>query len=79
MSSVLHPSLLTAPTAAPQPVASCAESSRRSREEERERSSVEEEADLRPGSKLKQFRKRLRDFLDLKGSPGAKRAKREDE
>lgn len=76
---VLHPSLLTAPTPNPQPAAGCADGSQYSGEEESESSKVEEEEELIPGSKLKDFRKRLRDFLDLKGSPGRKRGKREDE
>lgn len=77
LSSELHPSLLTAPNSNPQTAAGHASRSQHGREDERLK--LEKEEGLIPESKLEDFRKRLRDFLDLKGSPGPKRRKRDDD
>lgn len=77
LSSELHPSLLTAPNSNPQTATGHASRSQHGREDERLK--LEKEEGLIPESKLEDFRKRLRDFLDLKGSPGPKRRKRDDD
>ncbi|XP_063344679.1 E3 ubiquitin-protein ligase TRIM33 [Pelmatolapia mariae] len=77
LSSELHPSLLTAPNSNPQPAAGRASRSQHGREDESLK--LVKEEGLIPESKLEDFRKRLRDFLDLKGSPGPKRKKREND
>ncbi|XP_035772410.1 proteoglycan 4-like [Neolamprologus brichardi] len=77
LSSELHPSLLTAPNSNPQTAAGHASRSQHGREDEKLK--LEKEEGLIPESKLEDFRKRLRDFLDLKGSPGPKRKKRNDD
>lgn len=77
LSSELHPSLLTAPNSNPQTAAGHASRSQRGREDESLK--LEKAEGLIPESKLEDFRKRLRDFLDLKGSPGPKRRKRDDD
>ncbi|XP_072249482.1 uncharacterized protein trim33l [Leuresthes tenuis] len=73
LGSELHPSLLIAPNAETPPSAGSPLSS----EEESDTSRVEEEAELMWDSKIKNLRKRLRDFLGLKSQSAAKREKRE--
>lgn len=77
LSSELHPSLLTAPKSNLQPAAGRASRLQHGREDESLK--LEKEEGLIPESKLEDFRKRLRDFLDLKASPAPKRKRREDD
>ena len=78
LGSELHPSLLIAPNAETPPSAGSPSSSLSSdKDEKSDRSKVKEEAELMSDSKIKNLRKRLRDFLGLRSQSAAKREKRE--
>ncbi|KAM4579686.1 uncharacterized protein trim33l isoform 2-T2 [Odontesthes bonariensis] len=74
LGSELHPSLLIAPNAETPPSPRSPSSDK---DEKSDTSKVKEEAELMSDSKLKNLRKRLRDFLGLRSQSAAKREKRE--